>query len=225
MSELDPHLVSLVDPVCPEAEQYRKLRNAVEHVATPGKPYVVAVSSAGAGDGKTLTAINLAGALAQSENRKVLLLDADLRASTVAQKLGVQPGRGLADMLVAEVKLDSVLLNSLPFGLEVVLAGSASGSPYEMLSSPRFGALLDEARRRYDFIVVDTAPLVSVSDCRLIAELVDGFVLVVAAHRTPRGPIEEALRTIDPAKIIGFVFNNADTPVLGYTYGYPYRPR
>lgn len=221
MSDLDPHLVSLVAPTSPEAEQYRKLRNAVEQVATAGQPYVVAVSSAGAGDGKTITAINLAGALAQSENRKVLLLDADFRASSVAKKLGLPPQRGLADVIVSDATLDSVVVKSLPFNLAVVLAGSVAGSPYEMLSSPRFRQLLEDSRRRYDFIVVDTAPLVSVSDCRLIGELVDGFVLVVAAHRTPRGPIEEALSTIDPAKVIGFVFNNADTRLMNYPYGYP----
>jgi Mrp family chromosome partitioning ATPase len=89
-----------------------------------------------------------------------------------------------------------------------------------MLSSPRFRELMAEARRDYDFVVVDTPPLLSVSDTRLIAELVDGFVLVVAAHRTHRGPVEEALRVIDRAKIIGFVLNGVDTPVLGYPYPY-----
>jgi len=77
---------------------------------------------------------------------------------------------------------------------------------------------LYEARRRYDFIVIDTPPLVLVSDCRIIADLVDGIVLVVSAHRTPRGPLEEALRIIDPAKVLGFVLNNADVPLFGYPY-------
>lgn len=220
MSDLDPHLVSLVAPASVEAEQYRKLRNAVERVAKDGQAYVVAVSSPGAGDGKTITAVNLAGALAQSEKRSVLLLDADFRASSLAKRLGWSERRGLADAIDSEDPLESVVVTSLPFNLAAVPAGSTTRSPYELLSSPRLRELIEAARRRYDFIVVDTPPLVSVSDCRLIAELVDGFVLVVAAHRTPRGPVEEALRIIDPAKVIGFVLNDADTPLLGYAYAY-----
>ncbi len=215
MSNLDPHLVSLVAPTSVEAEQYRKLRNAVERVAKDKQPYVIAVSSPGAGDGKTITAINLAGALAQSETKRVLLLDADFRASLLTERLGLPQQRGLADAIVSEDPLDGVVVTSLPFNLAVVPAGSATRSPYEMLCTPRFRELIEEARRRYDFIVVDTPPIVSVSDCRLIAELVDGFVLVVAAHRTPRGAVEEALRIIDPGKVLGFVLNNADTSLFG----------
>jgi capsular exopolysaccharide synthesis family protein len=221
LPDLDPHLVSLTAPSSVEAEQYRKLRNTIEHVAKPGQSYVVAVSSPGAGDGKTITAINLAGAFAQAENRRVLLLDADFRASSLAKRLGWEQRGGLAEALSSGQPLNEIVVNSLPFGLAVALAGAAKRSPYEMLSSPRFRELVAEARRQYDFVVVDTPPLVSVSDSRLIVELVDGIVLVVAAHRTSRAPLEEALRNIDPAKIVGFVLNNADTPILGYPYGYP----
>lgn len=216
MNDLDPHLVSLVAPTSVEAEQYRTLRNAVERVAGDG-PYVVAVSSPGVGDGKTITAINLAGALAQAEQRDVLLLDADFRASPLAKRLGLPEQRGLAGVLVSEDPLESVVVASLPFNLAVVPAGAATRSPYEMLSSARLRELIEEARRRYDFIVVDTPPLVAVSDCCLIAELVDGFIVVVAAHRTRRADIDEALRIVDPAKVLGFVLNNADRPLLGHS--------
>jgi capsular exopolysaccharide synthesis family protein len=220
MSELDPRLVSLVAPGSVEAEQYRKLRNAVEHVAKAGEAYVVAISSPVAGDGKTVTAINLAGSLAQAEGRRVLLIDADFRASPLQRRLDLSAQLGLADAIVSGASLRDVRVIAQSFNLAVVLAGSADSSPYEMLSSPRFRELIAEARHDYDFVVIDTPPLLSVSDCRLIADLVDSFVLVVAAHRTPRGPVEEALRVLDRAKILGFVLNAADTPVLGYPYPY-----
>ncbi len=94
-----------------------------------------------------------------------------------------------------------------------------STNPYELLQSPRLGELLEEARRSYDYVVIDTPPLVSIPDCRAIARCVDGFLVIVAAHRTPRKLVEEALTVVDPAKVIGIVFNCDDRPLAGY-YSY-----
>ena len=91
-----------------------------------------------------------------------------------------------------------------------VAAGHAPLSPYEVLKSPRLGELFEEARRQYDYIVVDTPPLTPIQDCRVIGRWVDGFLLVVTAHRTPRRLVEDALTTLDPSKVLGLVFNQAD---------------
>jgi len=98
----------------------------------------------------------------------------------------------------------------------VLPAGRPAVAPYELLKSPRLEALLDEARQRYDFIVLDTPPFVPVPDCRLIAKCVDGFLVVVAAHRTPRGALAETLDLIDPGKVMGLVFNGNDSHHPGY---------
>jgi len=92
----------------------------------------------------------------------------------------------------------------------VVLAGQVPASPYEVLKSPRLGALLEEARAQYDFIVMDTPPLALVQDCRVVARWVDGVVVVVAAHQTPRSLLETALDVVDPSKLVGIVFNGFD---------------
>jgi Mrp family chromosome partitioning ATPase len=93
-------------------------------------------------------------------------------------------------------------------------------SPYELLKSARLGELLDEVRRRFDYVIVDTPPLTAVQDCRLIARWVDGFLIVVAAHRTPRRLVEEALTVVERAKILGYVFNgDDDRSHIGY-YSY-----
>ena len=92
-------------------------------------------------------------------------------------------------------------------------------APYEVLRSPRLGSLLDEARRRYDFIVLDTPPIVVAQDCRVITKWVDGFLLVVAADRTPARLLEEALNRIEPDKIIGFVFNHEPRSLSHYYAG------
>jgi capsular exopolysaccharide synthesis family protein len=224
---VDEHLVSLLTPAAFEAEQYRALRHTVEQLHQTAGVKVVAVSSPTVGDGKTITAVNLAGALAQGAGMQVLVVDADLRHAALSRLLGIggRDGAGLVDgILDAGLTLDRIAQPRPPFNLSVIRAGQMPPNPYEVLRSPRLGALLEEARGRYDYVVLDTPPLVPVQDCRVIAHWVDGFLLVVAAHRTPRRLVEEALTTLDPAKVLGIVFNQDDRSIAhhysGY-YGYP----
>ena len=216
--EVEEHLVSLLHPTSPDAEQYRALRHAVEQLHRSSGLSVLAVSSASVGDGKTTTAINLAGALAQDRDASVLLLDADLRRGAAGAWVGVVDSRerGLVDAILDPSLTLSDVVRPLPFNLAVLPAGRIPSSPYEMLKSSRFGALLDEARRSYDFIVVDTPPMVGAQDCRVIAKWVDGFLLVVAADRTPANLVGEALDRMEPDKIIGFVFNRDARRPAGY---------
>lgn len=214
------HLVSLVAPSSFAAEQYRSLRHLVEKLHETAELSVVAVSSPAVGDGKTTTAINLAGALAQAPEARVLVVDADLRQPSLARDLGMHdPDRpGLVDAILDPTyELEAVARERRPFNLSVVPAGRASATPYEVLQSPRLGELLAQARQEYDFVVIDTSPLVSVPDCRVIGRWVDGFLVVVRAHKTPRKLIEEAVRVIDAAKIIGIVFNGGECSMSGYS--------
>lgn len=211
--ELDSHLVSLVAPASLEAEQYRALRHMVEQRHKNGSLSVLAVSSPGVGDGKTTTAINLAGALAQGSDSSVLLVEADLRRPSIAQLLGFSDssGLGLVDAILdPRLTLADIVQPRTSFNMSVVLAGQTPPSPYEVLKSPRLGALLDEAREQYDYIVLDTPPLAPVQDCRVVARWVDGVLMVVAADHTPRALLEAALDVLDPTKVIGLVFNGYD---------------
>ena len=210
---LDDHLVSLLTPTAFEAEQYRALRYIVEQRHRTDGLSVLAISSAAVGDGKSMTATNLAGTLGQAPEVRVLLIDADLRRPAVGHLLGFGAGRrpGLVDAILdPSLSLDQVALERPPFNLKVVLPGQTPPSPYEVLKSPRLAQLLEEARAQYDYVVIDTPPLVSVQDCRVIARSVDGIILVVGAHQTPKRLIEEALNLIDPSKMLGFVFNGDD---------------
>ena len=222
---VDDHLVSLISPATFEAEQYRALRHIVEQFHKAQDLRVVAVSSPGMGDGKSTTAINLAGALAQAPDARVLLVDADLRRSSVAGllALGGSDGPGLVNAILdPSLTLEQVARPRPPFNLSVIPAGQAPPSPYEVLKSPRLGELLDEARRQYDYVVVDAPPLCTVQDCRVIAHWVDGFLLVVAAHQTPRRLVEEALNVVERSKVLGFIFNGDDNPPAGYSGSYGY---
>ncbi|MCI0410751.1 MAG: CpsD/CapB family tyrosine-protein kinase [Acidobacteria bacterium] len=224
---VEEHLVSLLVPSSFEAEQYRALRHMVEQIHKASGLSIVAVSSPTPGDGKTTTAINLAGALAQAPEARVLLADADLRRPSVGDYLGLGASgrRGLVDAILAPgLSLEDVGGRRRPFNLSVLPAGRRLAAPYELLKSARLGELLEEARRRYDYIVLDTPPLVPFPDCRVIGKWVDGFLLVVAAHKTPRKLVEEALSVMDPAKIVGLVFNGDDRQFSGYYYAYGQSP-
>ena len=102
--------------------------------------------------------------------------------------------------------------------LSVIAAGRRPSAPYEVLKSSRVGELFEEARKRYDYVIVDTPPLVSVPDSRVLGKWVDGFLIVVAAHQTPRRLVEEALNLLDASQIVGMVFNGDDRHVSRGSY-------
>lgn len=218
----EEQLVTLTKPRSFEAEQYRTLCQIVESRARSRGQRVLAVSSAGIGDGKTTTALNLAGALARSDGSRVLLIDGDLRRPAVATQLGIHgPSRpGLAEALRDQEVSLSAGLHRLPdWNLSVLTAGKVDESPYDLLKSHVFPRLLEAARRDFDFVLIDCPPLLAVPDCRLIEPVVDGFLLVVSADSTPRRLLEETLNILPADKVMGIVFNRDARPLSGY-YGY-----
>jgi protein-tyrosine kinase len=212
-SRIAEELVSFGAPNTAPADQYRILRQRVEQFARTGAR-VFAITSAGPGEGKTVTTLNLAGALAQSRSSNVIVVDVDFHRPSVTKYLGL-PTRlpGLAEAILDERsdvtravrRLDSLGISVMPTGVPQV-------APYELLSSPRLEILMAEMRRHYDYVLVDTPPVLSVADCRMLSSLVDGFIVVVAASRTPRRALVDALKVIDPAKILGVVLNGDDRP-------------
>jgi len=216
-------LVSLLSRESFEANMYRVLTHRIEHAGgeAAGRG-VIAVTSPGAGEGKTTTAINLAGTLAQSKGSRVLLVDADLRLPGVSAQMGIpfDGHPGLAELILDErLTLDRAVRHYPPFNLSILTSGRPPAGPYEALRAPRLGQLLDHARRTYDYVIIDTPPVLPVPDCRVIAGWADRLLVVVAAHRTPRRYLEEALNALGPDKIVGLVFNSVDPPSPGpYAY-------
>ena len=219
---LEEHLVSLLAPTSFEAEQYRALRHLIEQLHKSTGLAVVAVSSPSVADGKTTTSINLAGALAQARDARVLLIDTDLRGAALGPRLGLKEGVGpgfVEAILDANLPLAAVVQARPQLNLSVLPAGRFPSAPYEVLMSPRVGELLAEARRQYDYVILDTPPLVSVPDCRVIEKWVDGLLIVVTAHRTSRKFVEEALNVTDRAKVVGLIFNGDDRHLSRDSYG------
>jgi len=218
-------LVSLIAPDSYAADQYRALRHIIERRRRENGFHVIGVTSPCPGDGKTVTTLNLAGALAQSAESRVLVIDADLRRPSVADSLGLERpwSPGLSEAIIdPEYELTTVVRTLEPFNLSVLPAGSPQTSPYELLNSPRLEALVRDARRHFDCVLIDTPPAVPFPDCRLLERLVDAFLLVIAAHRTPRKLVAEAVNLLDAAKLAGAVFN-ADDRSRPNAYGYYYQ--
>jgi capsular exopolysaccharide synthesis family protein len=208
--------VRLAPPGTFAAEQYQNLRLKIERLQQARGVRVIAVTSPATNDGKTLTSINLAAALTRGPATRVLLIDADLRRPSVASQLALsgEEGPGLAAALGdGETRLPDVArpVDGVD-GLTVVPAGVASSHVHELLRSPRFEQLLQEARGAYDFVVLDTPPLVPVCDAAVMSRFVDGMLVVVAAHETTRKQLGEALSLLDEAKTLGLVFNGDARP-------------
>jgi capsular exopolysaccharide synthesis family protein len=215
--ELDDHLVSLLEPTSYAAEQYRTARLHIENVRRERDVHVVAISSPGRGDGKTTTAINLAGALAQSPDARVVLVEMDLRHPRMAGYLGVPAARGLSGYLLdPAMSVEEVIERPAGIGFAVVSAGPPSSMPYELLKAPRLRALLAALRERFDFVVVDTPPVHPFPDVGILKDVVDGFVLVVRANQTPRELVRDSVQAVGTPRVLGLIFND-DERTAGLT--------
>lgn len=225
---LSSRLVTLTAPNTFAAERYQGLRLKLEQLRQQRPLQVIAITSPGAGDGKTLTSINLAGALARDTDARILLIDADLRRSSVGSQLGIAAGApGLGEMIAGPAApLATFVQRPSDCGFDVLPAGSVAMPVQRMFRSDRLLQLLAEAREHYDYVLLDTAPLAPVFDAALLSRAVDGLIVVVAAGKTPRKLLDAALDLLDPAKVVGIVFNGDSSPLFGYSSSYysPYFP-
>jgi succinoglycan biosynthesis transport protein ExoP len=222
METLATQLVSLTNPASFAAEQYQNLRLKIERLRQTRDLRVIAITSPGACDGKTVTSINLAAALARGASSRVLLVDADLRRPEIANQLHLsKDGPGFAELVgPGNVQLHQAIRPFDPHNVDVITAGNVDGPIHEVFRSAQLPQLLSTVRYRYDYVILDTPPIVPVVDSALLARVVDGVLVVVSANKTPRKLLEEALNELDPAKVIGIVFNNDNRPLYGYDTSY-----
>ena len=204
-------------------EQYRIARTKLAH--HPLKPRLIVVTSASPGDGKTVSAINLAAIFALRSDANVLLVEADIRRSSIAKLLGVAETPGIANVLNGECELNEAMVQTeqLP-RLFVLPAGAVSTNPAELLDSPKWPQLCDIFRERFAFTIIDAPPAAAVADYTLIEARCDGVVFVVRPNNTDRNLFTMARKVIAPAKTLGVLMNGADDWFLWKTaeqyYGY-----
>lgn len=220
--QLDPVLVAGLAPQAAAAEEYRALRTRIAQAENGRTIQTIAITSPGKGDGKSVNAANLALTMAQEFQRRVLLMDADLRRPRAHELLGLTEGAGLADVLMGAVDLNEAIVSLKEHRLAVLPAGIPPSHPAELLSSSAMRRLMDTLRQRFDRIVIDLPPVAPLADVHILAPLLDGVVLIVRAGVTPKPAIERALSGFDRAKVLGLVLNEAGTGTgSGYQeYGY-----
>jgi capsular exopolysaccharide synthesis family protein len=223
--DLDPMLASHHQPQSVEAEAYRGVRTAL-YFSVGGKDHkVIQITSPGVGDGKTTLASNLAVSMAQS-GKRTLLIDADFRRPRQHKVFGLAADVGLASVITGDAELAAAVQPTAIPNLSLLPCGPRPFNPAEVLTQPRLKELLDATRGQYDFILIDTPPLLAVSDPSIVAPRVDGVLLTVRISKTARPQAVRAREILDGlgAKTLGVVVNRAGSRpgTYGYAPGYSY---
>jgi capsular exopolysaccharide synthesis family protein len=190
-------------------EQYRRLAATLHHTQVERGTKKVMVASAVAGEGKTLTALNLALTLSESYHRRVLLIDADLRNPRIHEMLNVVNVTGLNEALANARQTKATLIAVSP-RLSVLPAGRPNPDPVGPLTSRRMSQLLAKASAHFDWVVLDTPPVVLLPDTNLLAAMVDVAVLVIQAGQTSYELIERAISAVGRDRVLGVVLNGVE---------------
>jgi succinoglycan biosynthesis transport protein ExoP len=193
---LDPYLVSIHDPEGHFAEQIRGLRNKLTVMNPDGAARTLVLTSAGLGDGKTVTAINLAVSFAELEDTRVLLVDADLRKPGIEPALGMTPGPGLSDLLQGRMRLDQAIRPSGINGVELLGSGQRPGNPSEILASRRMDDLFAQLKEDYQYVLIDTPPVMLFTDASVLSAKADGTLFVVRMEHSPRNQVLQSVKTV-----------------------------
>jgi exopolysaccharide/PEP-CTERM locus tyrosine autokinase len=208
----------------PAAEQYRKLKSNVMKLLKGGNgKQSLMVTSAMSGEGKSLTALNLAISLAQEYDYTVLLIEADLRKPSLLQYLGIQADVGLSDCVLDGVDVGAALIKIGIGNLSLLPAGRPVDNPVELFSSSRMQELIAEVNGRYPdrVVIIDTTPLLPFAEPQYLAGIVDGIILVVRENYTTVDKLKRALEVLKNHNLLGVVSNGVSraTSLDGY-YGY-----
>ena len=211
------------------AEAYRALRTSILLSVAPSPPKMILITSTVAGEGKTVTALNLAESLAQRKGR-VLIVDCDMRKSSMALALGVDNQKGLSTILTGSTTLDEALqeYEAVP-NLWLLPSGPVAPNPAELLGSDTMGSLCSELAERFEHVILDSPPVLAVTDATILAGLVNGVVLVAESGKTHRAALLRTRAVLENtgARILGVVLNKFDLRQQGYysSYGYYYYSR
>jgi capsular exopolysaccharide synthesis family protein len=227
VKRFDQHVWLIFYPLSFLAESYRRLRTTLLHGQFDKKLQVLVVTSASPGEGKTTTACNLAIAFAETK-QPVLLIDADLRRPTVHTSFGIQSKPGLTDFLFDKATFDEIIQHHVVENLDVMSFGSVVRSPSRIIGSRTMRTLLEVVRKKYDWVIIDTPPLLVVNDALLLSALVDGTILTASAGTTRLSTLGRASEYLSHAgnNSLGVVLNMFDPRKAygryygGYRYGH-----
>lgn len=198
------------------AEQFRTLRSRLYQIRGNQALRTLVVTSATPAEGKTFVTNNLAQAISRQADRRTLIIDGDLRCSTLHSTLGAPNSPGLSDYLRGDADELSVIQHGQAGNLWLIPAGSQVSNPSELLSNGRLKTLLDRAKVAFDWVIIDSPPCLPVADSSLMSEYCDGVLLVVRAGATPSGLVRKARS--ESRKVVGVVLNAVENESMSY-YG------
>ncbi len=220
---LEPSLL-LTKPNAPAAEAYRALRTAIQLSVADNPLRVLLITSPLGGDGKTTISYNLAVAFAQ-HGRKVLLLDSDMRKPSVHTLFRTTKADGLSEVLTGGIPLArGVRPHDYLKNLFLLPSGTTPPNPAELIDSRRFDALLEEAKKQFDLVIIDSPPILMVTDPVILSTKTDGTIVVLRSQKTTRPVLKRAVEVLShsPGRKLGFVINGMDTKSVEYYYSYGY---
>jgi capsular exopolysaccharide synthesis family protein len=216
--EVEPHLAAVAATDALAAERYRTLAVRILNLASRRKLKTMLVTSAQEAEGKSTVAANLAWVMAKREERRVLLIDADLRRPTIDRMLGIETENGWLDIIEARAKLQEAALRIDPNGLYVLTprasSDAATQSDYhtggsDAFTSSRVEEMLRDLEHFFDFIIIDSPPILEFADSQRLASIVDGAMIVVRAGHTHYTAVEDALKLVPKEKRLGIALNGS----------------
>jgi len=209
-----------IDPRSIASESYRTLRTNLQYSSFDEEYKVIVVTSAEPGEGKSTTAGNLALSIAEGD-KKVVLIDCDLRKPSLHKKFEISNTAGLSDVIVGKESI-SVVGHRHNNNLTILTSGKIPPNPSEMLGSKSMKALIDALKKVFDYVILDTPPVQAVTDAQILSTRADGTLLVIRAEKTKKDSVVNSINLLKKvnANIIGTILNGVDTKRNSYYYYY-----
>ncbi|MGD8189495.1 CpsD/CapB family tyrosine-protein kinase [Brevibacillus ginsengisoli] len=214
-------LICYTHPKNAAAEAFRTLRTNIQFASNGDHYNTLVVTSAAPGEGKTTTISNLAIVLSQSGIR-LLLLDGDMRKPALHRVFRLDNEQGLSDLLLHRAEMDQVIQRIPDIGIDVITSGPIPPNPAELISTPRMRMILEQLQNRYDMVLIDSPPILPVTDTQLFATMVQGVLLVVRSGRVKLANVQKAKMLLEHvgANLIGAVLNDKKVKSKDYYYEY-----
>jgi capsular exopolysaccharide synthesis family protein len=206
------------------AEGIKTLRANLMFMSPDNPANLLLVTSSGPSEGKTVTSVNMAIAMAQSGLR-TLIVDSDMRRPRIHKAISLENSSGLSNAIMGEISLDEGVQDTPIENLDALTCGTLPPNPSELLHAERFHEIMEEAAEKYDRVILDSPPLGAVADALILSQLVESVLLVVKFGQTRREMLERAVEQLEGigAPFKGCVLNEVDTSGSGYGYSYYYR--
>ncbi|MDP3791004.1 MAG: CpsD/CapB family tyrosine-protein kinase [Candidatus Omnitrophota bacterium] len=222
-TKIKPNIVAFHDSASPVGEQYKIIRSNIQSLRAKGDYKTFVITSSVNGEGKTVTSINLAMTMAHDLNDKsVLLIDADMRKGKVAKYMGLNSSPGLAEILRGEIDPNETFVSPNIKNLTIIPQGKVPKNPAELISSKKMTSLLASLKARFDYIFIDSPPVMPLADPCLLGSVADGTILVIKAGKTQREMIKTVEHRLAQArvKLLGYIMTSVECHLPHYLYRY-----